>query len=145
MNREAGFSLAELLIVVAILGILAAIIIPEMSGASVEARISALETDLRSVRSQMELYKLHHDYQLPAVAGENSADFRRRMTTKTNINGDPGVDFGPYLKSLPVNKFNDLGTVRIDGAVAGANTDGWRFDTATGHFQADDSATHAAL
>ena len=145
MIREAGFSLVEILIVVAILGILAAIIVPEISGAGVEARTSALETDLRSVRSQMGLYKLHHNYQLPAVAGENSADFSRRMTTQTNVNGDPGFDFGPYLKSLPVNKFNDLGTVRIDGAAAGGNTDGWRFDTITGAFQADDSPGHAML
>jgi len=145
MIRKAGFSLVELVIIVAILGILAAIIIPEMSGAGVEARTSALQTDLRRVRSQMELYKLHHDYRLPAVAGENSADFSRRMTTKTDINGDPGFDFGPYLKSFPVNKFNDLGTVRIDGVAAGANTDGWRFDTVAGAFQADDSPAHASL
>lgn len=145
MNRKAGFSLVELLIVISILGILAAIIVPEMSGAGVEARASALEADLRQVRSQMELYKLHHDYLLPAFPGENSADFWRRMTTQTDISGDPGFDFGPYLKSVPVNEFNDLTTVRIDGAAAGANTDGWRFDTFTGHFQADDSPAHAAL
>ena len=145
MIHRNGFSLVELVIVVAILGILAAIIIPEMSGASVEAKTSALETDLRSVRSQMELYKLHHEYRLPAVAGENSADFRRRMTARTDANGDPGFDYGPYLKTLPVNCFNNLRTIRIDGAAAGANTDGWRFDTLTGHFQADDSLAHAAI
>ncbi|MHC4167968.1 MAG: type II secretion system protein [Planctomycetota bacterium] len=145
MIRKAGFSLAEILIVVAILGILAAIIMPEMSGTSVEARTSALKSDLHRVRSQMELYKLHHDYQLPAVAGESSADFWRRMTTQTDVNGDPGFDFGPYLKGLPVNKFNNLATVRIDGAAAGANSDGWRFDTIAGDFQADDSPGHAML
>lgn len=143
MIRKAGFTLIEILVIVVLLGILAATIIPQISGAGLEARTSALATDLRRVRSQMELYKFHHNDQLPALAGENSADFSRRMTTQTNVGGDPGVDFGPYLQGLPVNKFNDSATVRIDGAVAGANIDGWRFDTITGVFQADDSAGHA--
>ena len=143
MSREDGFTLIEILVVVVLLGILAATVVPHFSGAGVESRAAALSTDLRRVRSQIELYKFHHNDQLPAAAGENSADFSRRMTTQTDVNGDPGVDFGPYLKSLPVNKFNDSATVRIDGAAAGANIDGWRFDTITGTFQADDSAAHA--
>jgi hypothetical protein len=69
----------------------------------------------------------------------------RRITTRTDVDGNAGNDFGPYLQTLPVNPFNDRSTVRIDGAVAGSNTDGWRFDTMTGAFQADDIAAHAAL
>jgi prepilin-type N-terminal cleavage/methylation domain-containing protein len=143
MIREGGFTLIEILVVVVLLGILAAIVVPHISGAGVETRTAALATDLRRVRSQMELYKFHHNDQLPAAAGENSADFSRRMTTQTDASGNAGVDFGPYLQSLPANKFNDSATVRIDGAAAGANIDGWRFDTITGTFQADDSAEHA--
>lgn len=145
MIRKGGFTLVEILVVVVLLGILAAIVVPQFSGAGVEARTSALATDLRRVRSQIEFYKFQHNDQLPAATGENPTDFLRRMTTKTNANGDPGVDFGPYMQSLPVNPFNDLGAVRINGAAAGANTDGWRFDTITGAFQADDSPGHAAF
>jgi len=93
-----GFTLIEILVVVVLLGILAAVIIPQIAGAGVEARTSTLVTDLRRVRSQMELYRFHHDERLPAVAGENSADFARRMTTQTNVDGDPGADFGPYRR-----------------------------------------------
>ncbi len=143
MIQRRGFTLIEIMVVVVILGIVAAIIIPQISGAGSEARIAALATDLRRVRNQMELYKFHHNDQLPAFASETSADFARRITTQTDVNGDPGVDYGPYLQRLPVNKLNDLGTVRINGAAAGANIDGWRFDTTTGIFQADDSAAHA--
>ena len=50
-----------------------------------------------------------------------------------------------YLSSLPVNPLNYLGTVRLDGDDAGASTHGWRFDTTTGAFQADDSPGHAAF
>jgi len=145
MIHKGGFTLIEILVVVVLLGILAVIVAPYISGAGVESRTTALATDLRRVRSQIELYKFHHNDQLPAATDENPADFLRRMTTQTDANGDPGVDFGPYLQSLPVNPFNDLATVRIDGAAAGANSDGWRFDTITGVFQADDSPEHAGF
>jgi general secretion pathway protein G len=143
MIREGGFTLIEILVVVVLLGIAAAIIVPHVSGAGGETECSALVTDLRRVRSEMELYKFHHNGQLPVATGETSADFLRRMTTKTNVDGAPGADFGPYLQGLPVNPFNDSATVRIDGADAGANVDGWRLDTMTGAFKADDSPEHS--
>jgi general secretion pathway protein G len=142
MIRKSAFSLIELLVVVVFLSILAAVV-PHISGAGEETRSSALATDLLRVRSKIELYKFHHNDRFPAATGENPADFLRRMTTKTNADGDPGVDFDPYLQSLPINPFNHSATVRIDGAAAGANIGGWRFDTTTGAFQADDSPNHA--
>ena len=140
-----GFTLVEILVIVVLLGILAAIIVPQFTGASNETRTSALLTNLRRIRTQIEFYKFQHNEQLPAVTGETSNDFIRRMTSKTDAAGNVGNDFGPYMQSIPDNPFNDLSTVRIDGAVSGSNTDGWRFNTTTGAFQADDSAAHAAF
>ena len=145
MLYKSGFTLVEILVVVVLLGILAAIVVPHFTGASNETRTSALLTDLRRVRSQIEYYKFQHNEQLPAATGETTDDFLRRMTTKTDVDGNAGNDFGPYLQTMPVNPFNDRSTVRIDGAAAGSNADGWRFDTTTGAFQADDIAAHAAL
>jgi len=145
MRAKSGFTLVEILIVVVILGILAAIVIPQYTNASTEARTSALSANLQRVRTQLEIYKFHHNEQLPATTGETAADFERRLTTKTDANGNAGSDYGPYLQSIPVNPFNDLNTLRIDGAAAGANTEGWRFDTTIGVFQADDSVVHAAF
>jgi general secretion pathway protein G len=145
MIRKSGFTLVEILIVVIILGILAAIVIPQFTNAGTEARTSSLLSNLRRVRSQIELYKFQHKEQLPAKTGETSAEFERRITTTTDADGNAGSDNGPYLQSIPKNPFNDLNTVRLDGAAAGANTEGWRFDTTTGTFQADDSADHAAF
>ena len=145
MLRKGGFTLVEILVVVVLLGILAAIIVPRFTNAGEEARTSALLTDLRRLRSQIELYKCQHNDKLPAATGETADDFLRRMTTKTDVDGNAGNDFGPYLPIMPVNPFNNRSTVRIDGAAAGSNTEGWRFDTTTGAFQADDSAAHAAL
>jgi len=145
MKAKSGFTLVEILIVVVILGILAAIVIPQFTEASTEAKTSSLCTDLQTVRSQIELYKIQHNDNLPAAVGEGTADFTRRMTEQTDISGAVGTDYGPYLQKIPTNQFSDLSTVRVDGAAAGANTDGWRFDTTTGAFQADDTAAHAAL
>jgi len=145
MLRKGGFTLVEILVVVVLLGILAAIVVPQFTGASNESRTSALLTDLRRIRSQIELYKFQHNDQLPAATGETADDFLRRMTTKTDVDGNAGNDFGPYLPIMPVNPFNNRSTARIDGAAAGSNTDGWRFDTTTGAFQADDSPANAAL
>ncbi len=142
MRAKSGFTLVEILIVVVILGILAAIVIPQFTEASTEAKTSSLCTDLQTMRSQIELYKIQHNDQLP---GAGTASFVLALTGQTDIAGAVGTDYGPYLQKIPTNQFNDLDTVRLDGAAAGANTDGWRFDTTTGAFYADDSVAHAAL
>ncbi len=61
MKAESGFTLVEILIVVVILGILAAIVIPQFTDASTQAKESALASDLQMMRSQLELYKIQHN------------------------------------------------------------------------------------
>ncbi len=140
MRSRSGFTLVEILIVVIILGILAAIVIPQFTNASTEARESSLRSDLQTMRSQIELYKVQHSDQLP---GAGTSTFEQAMTGKTNIDGAVGTDFGPYLQQLPTNSFNNKKTVGIDGTV-GDSSDGWEFNSTTGAFQADDSGTTSA-
>ena len=142
MIRRGGVTLIEILVLSVLLSVLA-VVVPHLSGAGEKTRSSALATDLLEVRSKIELYKFHHNGRLPASVGETPADFLRRMITKTNADGDAGVEFGPYLQSLPVNLFNDSAAIRMDGAAAGANIAGWRFNTMTGAFNADDSPEHS--
>jgi general secretion pathway protein G len=146
MKAKSGFTLVEILIVVVILGILAAIVIPQFTQASTEAKQNSLMSDLQTFRSQIELYKVQHTDDLPTDGG---LTFVAAMTGQTELSGlvsdgDPtnGV-YGPYLQQIPKNPFNDMATVREDGAPAGANTEGWRFDTTTGAIQADDTGTCA--
>jgi general secretion pathway protein G len=135
-----GFTLVEILIVVVILGILAAIVIPQFSDASTEAKENSLKSNLQTVRSQIELYKIQHNDELP---GAGSASFTDSLTAGTDVDGASGSDYGPYLQSFPTNPFNDLATVDIDGT-AGDNSHGWYFDSTSGDFSADDSNDHAA-
>ena len=144
MKARSGFTLVEILIVVVILGILAAIVIPQFTEASTEAKTSSLCTDLQTMRSQVELYKIQHNDDLP---GAGTATFIQAMTGQTDIAGAVGTDYGPYVQQIPTNQFNDLDTIREEAgaSTAGANTHGWVFNTGTGAWQADDSAAHAAL
>jgi general secretion pathway protein G len=147
MRAKTGFTLVEILIVVVILGILAAIVIPQFSEASTEAKESRLVSDLQTVRSQIELYKIQHNDNLPGQ-GTNSVSFVADMTTYTLVDGtpaplqEPGQDgvYGPYLQKIPTNPWNDSDVVTegIANPAVGTNT-GWFFNTVTGHFQADDT------
>ena len=136
MRAKSGFTLVEILIVVVILGILAAIVIPQFTEASTEAKMSSLCTDLQTMRSQIELYKIQHNDDLP---GDGTATFQEALTGQTDIDGAVGADYGPYMQKIPTNQFNDLDTIQIEAGNAGlgAGNTGWHFDTTTGAFHAD--------
>ena len=109
-SQSKGFTLVEILIVVIILGILAAIVIPQFTNASQDARKNSLTSQLQTVRSQLELYKLQHLDQLPTtlVAGGAGTASWAQMVERTNadqsVTGTP--TFGPYLQQAPLNPLN---------------------------------------
>jgi len=106
-----GFTLVEILIVVIILGILAAIVIPQFTNASQNARESSLQSTLQTLRSQVQLYKLQHGDALPDLATNWDA-----LTASTSY-GNPSQSFGPYMQAIPVNSMNGNSTV-VNAAVA---------------------------
>jgi general secretion pathway protein G len=138
-----GFTLVEILIVVIILGILAAIVIPQFTEASNDARESALASDLQTLRSQVELYKIQH-LDTPPGAGEGGVvdpgDFVTCLTTKTDKQGAAGGNLGPYLQKMPSNPFADAATantVSVEdnytaAAAAADGSTGWIFISDTG-------------
>src|SRR4051812_38569326 len=113
-----AFTMIELLIVVVILGILATIVIPQFSSASVNAKESALKDDLRYLRTQIVVYRAqHHDCPPGYPNGDRNqaatgADFVAQMTRPSDEDGITGAQnsqtykFGPYLSAMPVNPLN---------------------------------------
>jgi general secretion pathway protein G len=143
MKAKSGFTLVEILIVVVILGILAAIVIPQFTDAAMEAKESRLRTELQTMRSQIELYKIQHNDELPGNVANSSytaVTFTNAMTGQTNGNGEAGTDFGPYMQSLPTNPFNNFPTVAeaATSVTTATNLTGWWFNNVTGAFGAND-------
>ena len=135
-TNKGGFTLVEILIVVIILGILAAIVIPQFTNASQDARKSSLSSQLQTVRSQIELYKLQHQDKLPDLV--TSWDV---LTKHTDISGTTGTGtFGPYLQQTPANSLNGLNNVTNGTGAAIGTACGWVYDYAaaagTGKFWA---------
>lgn len=140
-----GFTLVEILIVVIILGILAAIVIPQFSGAAQSARETTLKDLTRNLRMQMMAYKSQHRDTAPGIgAGASAAtesDFVAQMTTYSNEDGvtvataDAQHTYGPYLAKMPVNPLNNFSTLKVvtgsSSMPTADNTTGWMYQADT--------------
>lgn len=140
---QKGFTLVEILIVVVILAILAAIVIPQFTSAAAESRDNSLKMDVHRIRQMIEIYYIHHDSQYPTLA-----DFEAQMTGVTDSSGNivaqpPGTagTFGPYIERIPVNPNTSNNTIGA-GAVG---TSDWYYDETTGDFHANESAASRAF
>jgi prepilin-type N-terminal cleavage/methylation domain-containing protein len=114
-----AFTLVEILIVVAILGILAAIALPTFSGHIQEAKESAAKDNLRILRNAIDLYASQHNGVPPGYPlGRTSVNpvftiFILQLTISTNKDGHTaaigtdGYPLGPYLSAMPKNPFTN--------------------------------------
>jgi general secretion pathway protein G len=142
MTRQTrkGFTLIEILIVVIILGILAAIVIPQFTNASKDAKKSSLVTMVQSLRSQVALFKLQHNDNLPGnnAGAFSSAVFWNQMTMFSDLAGNTNAtktvvfDKGPYMQSIATNPLNTRQNVE-DGTGNVTNVAGFVFDFNAGN------------
>jgi prepilin-type N-terminal cleavage/methylation domain-containing protein len=108
-GKAAGFTLIEILLVVMILGIMAAIAVPAIGTYSKTARQSTLVTTCHTIRSQVQAYRLQHGDTLPDLAAASAGgNHFQPLLTVTNFRGQ---DRGPYLQSIPVNPLTEGSTV----------------------------------
>ena len=139
VSARRGFTLVEILIVVIILGVLAAIVIPQFANASSDTKKNSLSSSLHAIRSQIEFYMLQHGEMPPTLTG---ADWSA-LTDQSTYKGEPR---GPYLRAAPVNTLNgksDVLVVATDYAsgdpVAGTGM-GWVYNPANGKLWATNTA-----
>ena len=97
-HRQTAFTLIELLIVVAIIGILAAIAVPNFLNARTRAQVTVVISDMKTMEDQLRLYQLDNG-RLPVsdyVLGKNSII---RLSTPIAYIGSVPRD--PYRANLP--------------------------------------------
>jgi len=168
-TNNKGFTLVELLIVVIILAVLAAIVVPQFSSSTEDAKVSTVKTDLASIRNAIELYYHQHNSRYPGSYRETDgtsatdanncpAAFVAQLTQysdsfgKTSGTRTGAFQYGPYLKaqSLPANPFLttnatgiqcDVSENDLTKAITVDGDPGWKFYTKIGRFIANDNTT----
>ena len=136
--RRSAFTLIEVLIVVIIMALLAATIIPQFSTSTTDAKKSSVDFNLHTMRSQIEMYKAHHNGKAPEFA-----KFSDQMTKATDVAGaitGSNLIYGPYITGkIPANSFNGKNTIVAVTTAGKAPTGvvgdgGWQYDETTGGF-----------
>lgn len=94
MNKQRGFSLIEIMVVVVILGILASIVVPKIISRPDEARVVKAKQDVLAIQSALELYKLDNGVYPSTDQGLLA------LVEKPSTPPMPH-DWKTYLKSLP--------------------------------------------
>ncbi len=121
-GRNRAFTLVEILIVVVILGILAAIVVPQFTNAANDARGGNITTQLQTLNNQSELYAARNNGAYADFAGTAWTD----------------LTVGNYLKSTPTNPAwnpGDNGNILADtvsevgAGIFGSAATAWVFNT----------------
>lgn len=128
---QPGFTLIEIMVVVVILGILAALIAPNVIGRIDEARVTAARNDIRTIESALQLYRMDN-FRYPST--EEGID------ALVNKPDDPDIKWpeGGYIQRLPQDPWNrpylylqpgnngeyDIYTFGRDGEQGGEGPDG---------------------
>jgi len=159
MKAAKAFTLVEILIVVVLLGIMAAIVIPSVARSGSTARESALASDVSLLRRFVLIYKSHHLEIAPGYPNGNTTAsptgdvFMEQATLSSNAGGrtaavgTPGFPYGPYLSRLPANPLNNLSAVQMVSndtpfPAAADDSHGWICKPQTGEIRPDHAGTN---
>jgi len=94
-NCRCAFTLVEMLLVITIIGILAALVIPKMVGRSEQARQAAAHADLSSIKTALDAYEVDNGFYPKSLQ-----DLIQPPSNAKNWHG-------PYLDNLPVDPWGN--------------------------------------
>jgi general secretion pathway protein G len=126
-SSRKGFSLVELVVVVLIIGILAAVAAPRMFDTATDARENATKQSLAVLRNAIEMYKTKNDSYPPAGSVENALKAFLK---------------GPFPKAeIGANKNATVATASASPIAAAESAPaGWVYDQALGEIKINDDA-----
>jgi general secretion pathway protein G len=101
MKKQRGFTLIEVMVVVVILGILAAIIVPKIINRPDEAKVVKAKEDILAIESALMLYKLDN-----SVYPSTDQGLQALVVQPTTEPVPTGWKAGGYLKELPMDPWN---------------------------------------
>jgi general secretion pathway protein G len=94
VSKERGFTLIELMVVLVIIGVLAALIVPNVIDRAEDARVTAAKTDINNIAQALKLYKLDNQRFPTAEQGLQA------LVIKPTVGAIP-LNWKPYIDKLP--------------------------------------------